>query len=575
MHEELEARLRAARDDLDGPSPAAAGRALAGLRQRRLRRGQRVLALLRSRPLRAVGATAAVGALVAVISVLFVNSSSSVRPGTGQLVPVPDVKGKMLDEGYRLIREAGFTVTIPQWYTFASTCRIAVATQSPPPQAQAPTGSSVSLKPGGCPLESLFGESAEYVVEDFRGRTIADVTRWAEKRGLLWDARTLPPLSAAREPQLLDNYRVDRQEPEAGTPLRSGVASSTTTGGSFSPTPLVVHAKLDLTGPRLEMSELRLRLVGPGVSQRLHGDGSIMTLADVRGSVTVLAFTNAHCPTCAKEAFRVLARAGSTGEVTTAVVSVDRVDRRLATLARSRAATVAEVVNPRVGLAPFGGGFLSFPSTVLIDRSGRVALLLSGPTDADALDGLVRGLLAEPVPPIAGPVTPLPLSRVNGPPLALDQIPALMTPLSHQICPVDPGRVYLLTTSPDGKGHIYLGRTHGDGVIIQEQWALSMVGGSRGCGDADTRFYARELRRTGVVSVGLVAEKPHGKPDVIRRFAFVVADGYTEATVAGKAYLIDGNGFMLQGRFANGTVVTFRGPAGAQRRTLHVGPRSP
>lgn len=566
MHDELETRLRAARDGLGGPSVAVTGRVATDLQVKRARRGHRWIAALRSRPARAIGATVAVACLIAVMGILLVNSSSSERPAAGEPTPVPDLTGKTLDEGYRLARAAGFAVSLLHWTTLRSDCNVSIREQQPAPGSQAPAGSSITLTPGACALTSLFSPSDVFPLEDFRGQTVQQLADWAMARGLIWEAMMLPPLRDAGAPRLLDNFIVASQAQPPGTPVRNGVLD----GNSFRPTPIRVRAKADLSVARVE--PLGLRLVSlpssPGALVNfsvLSGRRSI-AWSQIRGPVTVLVLTDGSCHGCPRRRPPWSTRLG----VQTILVFADPVMRpiRAGWLPFPAAQTRLAVVGPRGRDSLPPSGFLE---TVLLDRTGRIAMRLAGAVNVAVVDRFVAELVNEPVPPIIGPVTALPLSRTAGPSVAIDQIPPLITPLPQQACPVDPGRIYLLTTSPDGKGRLYLARTHGDGVVVQVQWGASLSGGSVGCGSTSSRFYAGELRRSGVVSAGLEAVKRRGEGEVVTRFAYIVADGYSTATVAGRTYPIDGNGFMLQGRFAAGTVVTFRGPRGIVRRDLRSG----
>ena len=105
MHEELETRLRAARDALPGPDPGATARVARGL-DTPARRPWRWI------PLRRVGvvlAMAAVLALVAVLAVLFVaapkDRTTPAAPHwrSGDVV-VPDLRGRLLNDVSDLVR---------------------------------------------------------------------------------------------------------------------------------------------------------------------------------------------------------------------------------------------------------------------------------------------------------------------------------------------------------------------------------------------------------------------------------------------------------------------------------------
>lgn len=199
MHEELEARLWAARDHLPGPDPGATARAASGLRAGERQRRHRV-------PLRRLGfalATAGILGLVVVLAILLIAAPKDQttpaaphwRPGD---VVVPDLRGRLLKDTSGLVR--GTLLTRP-----AAARRVdgvtpgTVLDQNPPPGTSVARESYVRLTvavptgPGGGAREQMpdftlqlvdppQGQGREVSLASLRGKVVvlAFTASWCE-----------------------------------------------------------------------------------------------------------------------------------------------------------------------------------------------------------------------------------------------------------------------------------------------------------------------------------------------------------------------------------------------------------
>lgn len=77
------------------------------------------------------------------------------------------------------------------------------------------------------------------------GWPVSAAVAWAERHGLYWQVDELPGLRAGAAANLLANYRVTGQRPQAGSVLALGIANGSGDQGSFEPTPLTLRGKPD------------------------------------------------------------------------------------------------------------------------------------------------------------------------------------------------------------------------------------------------------------------------------------------------------------------------------------------
>lgn len=138
----------------------------------------------------------------------------------------------------------------------------------------------------------------------------------------------------------------------------------------------------------------------PPVSGRTM-DGTSLDVADLRGRVVVLNSWASWCAPCREEipAFVDLAEAADPAEV--AVVGLNVTDQPAAAEAFTEEFGMAypsvvdakgDVLRTIPGVPP-----AALPSTVIIDREGRIAARIIGVTDSAELAGLVADVVAEPV----------------------------------------------------------------------------------------------------------------------------------------------------------------------------------
>jgi len=134
-------------------------------------------------------------------------------------------------------------------------------------------------------------------------------------------------------------------------------------------------------------------------------DGSSLKVTSLRGHVVVLNAWASYCEPCRTESPALARVAQQTAALDVRFVGIDEQDRAepARAFAASAGATYPELVDADGAL--LGSLRLvppsAVPSTLVLDRSGRVAARVIGAVDAATLDSLVRALAAEQAPSAA------------------------------------------------------------------------------------------------------------------------------------------------------------------------------
>ncbi|MDO8308240.1 MAG: TlpA disulfide reductase family protein [Actinomycetota bacterium] len=132
-------------------------------------------------------------------------------------------------------------------------------------------------------------------------------------------------------------------------------------------------------------------------------DGGMLDLADLRGRVVVLNSWASWCEPCRAELPALVDLAAGADPQDVAVVGLNVSDDpdAAAAFADSLGVTYPSIVDPEGAILPTVPGVppSSLPSTVILDRDGRVAVSIIGEVDPAALPALVAGVVAEPAQP--------------------------------------------------------------------------------------------------------------------------------------------------------------------------------
>jgi hypothetical protein len=171
-------------------------------------------------------------ALVPLLAALAALSSCGESKSESKTVTVPNVKGKETMAAYDLLHEAGLRVSISE--TLHYQLRI-VAPPLPLPRGGPlrPVVHRQTLQAGRIVRRgSVAGIETDHLIlvqnpfkcyrfpgmiPSFVGETLGSLSD--HERCFSIDAKKLPPLDAADEPHLLDNYVVTRQSPAPATPI--------------------------------------------------------------------------------------------------------------------------------------------------------------------------------------------------------------------------------------------------------------------------------------------------------------------------------------------------------------------
>lgn len=293
--------------------------------------------------------------------------------------------------------------------------------------------------------------------------------------------------------------------------------------------------------------DLPLLLPGSGTSAVT---GRRLRLSALRGQVVVLAFTASWCLPCreiADDLQYLDVGYGARGVAVVAVASDDLAARAREGL-RPRGHAFA-VASDRDGstLGAFDGTGL--PTTVLIDKAGRVAATIPGPPEREALIALLDALMAESyLPAPESPRRPQ-LPAFAGPALPRHQVPARL--LATTPCAIDPTDVRLLATTDAGR-RVYAARGPGGWVLTAVQDPDGL--GATGCDRAEAFVAGR--RSGGPAFFG------QSRP---RYLVGIFAERWTTAVAEdGRRAPVMNGVFWFEGGPPLG-VVTLRGPNGSRR----------
>jgi hypothetical protein len=161
-------------------------------------------------------------------------------------VVVPRVTGTDdLISAYSRLHRAGLRMAIPQPFSLRSLCLPTARTQTPAAGTHVARWSTVTVHELTCFLGSPSGGyQRAAVVPDFRGRPASSAVAWAGRNQLYWELDRLPALRSSSRAELLDNYVVTAEAPQAGSLLARGTSCpGVTSTGCFQPTPLVMRGR--------------------------------------------------------------------------------------------------------------------------------------------------------------------------------------------------------------------------------------------------------------------------------------------------------------------------------------------
>lgn len=139
------------------------------------------------------------------------------------------------------------------------------------------------------------------------------------------------------------------------------------------------------------------RKPAPAISGTTLG-GATYRLADHRGSVVVINFWASWCPPCRLEASYLEQAYQATKDSGVTFLGVNSRDGKSEALSFARQRfSYPNLFDPsgRVALR-FGAAAPSLPSTLIIDRDGRLAADIHAPVQTDSLTDLIERIAAEP-----------------------------------------------------------------------------------------------------------------------------------------------------------------------------------
>jgi thiol-disulfide isomerase/thioredoxin len=141
------------------------------------------------------------------------------------------------------------------------------------------------------------------------------------------------------------------------------------------------------------------RQPAPPLAGKLLGGGA-GSLAALRGKVVVLNSWASWCEPCRQELPALARFARSSDARTVEVLGIDVRDApgAAAAMARTYKLGYPSLVDPTGSLLASLGSFVppaDVPSTIVVDRSGRVAAMIIGPVDGATLAKVVQRIAAE------------------------------------------------------------------------------------------------------------------------------------------------------------------------------------
>lgn len=150
---------------------------------------------------------------------------------------------------------------------------------------------------------------------------------------------------------------------------------------------------------------------GRGAPVKLSGTdfaGAPVDVADWRGDVVVLNTWYAACPPCRKEAPDLVAFAAQYADQGVHLLGINGTDAAGAAQAFERTfavpyPSIADSSGTAIAALQGAVPVQAVPTTVVVDREGRVAARILGLADPSTLSALVDDVLAEPAPTVAAP----------------------------------------------------------------------------------------------------------------------------------------------------------------------------
>lgn len=152
-----------------------------------------------------------IAAVLAMTATLPLSSAAS--SPLGQTV-VPDVIGLSVDSAYDAVHEAGFAVQIDE--PFAVNSSVSDQSRAAGSAGRSRTSVVLSLATGNHGRLPPGPTGPTRPMPRLVGQPLPEAIETLETLGLSWGAG-LPPLPATMRPSLLENYRVAKQKPKAGT----------------------------------------------------------------------------------------------------------------------------------------------------------------------------------------------------------------------------------------------------------------------------------------------------------------------------------------------------------------------
>ena len=166
--------------------------------------------------------------LLALIAVAALTAPGCGKKNAERTVTVPKMAANTDAGGaYDVLHRAGLRVAVSGTSAHRPNGSSIVSRIKPQVGSIVRRGSIVTVNVDGGFLASLTipkGLIPAAQVPDFSAASLSAVDRWAQKHGLYWQCRRLPPFPASNRPHLFDNYVVVHQSPAPGTILHSAIS---------------------------------------------------------------------------------------------------------------------------------------------------------------------------------------------------------------------------------------------------------------------------------------------------------------------------------------------------------------